>query len=239
MGPPGQVATLILPADASWTEVSDDPSDRNRTRPSVGAPVDVDRVEAAAAVLRSGEPTALFVGGRVVRGQALRDAAAISAASGARLLCETFPARLERGAGVPPVERLGYLAEFAAAQLGRVGAPHPGRRRLTGVVLRLPGQGQRPGARRMHGARPGRPRRRRRRHLGGPARRLGCASPVSVGPGRQPAAVAHRGPHRRVVVRRTRAPCCPKGPSCPTRATPAGCSRPGPPPGRRPTTGCA
>ncbi len=41
----------------------------------------------------------------------------MSVATGARLLCETFPARLERGAGVPPVERLGYLAEFAAAQL--------------------------------------------------------------------------------------------------------------------------
>ncbi len=41
----------------------------------------------------------------------------MSATTGARLLCETFPARLERGAGVPPVERLGYLAEFAAAQL--------------------------------------------------------------------------------------------------------------------------
>lgn len=32
-------------------------------------------------------------------------------------MAETFPARLERGAGRPPVERLGYLAEFAAMQL--------------------------------------------------------------------------------------------------------------------------
>lgn len=33
------------------------------------------------------------------------------------MLCETFPARLERGAGLPTVERLGYLAEGAMAQL--------------------------------------------------------------------------------------------------------------------------
>jgi acetolactate synthase-1/2/3 large subunit len=33
------------------------------------------------------------------------------------LLAETFPARHERGAGIPPVDRLAYLGEMAAAQL--------------------------------------------------------------------------------------------------------------------------
>jgi acetolactate synthase I/II/III large subunit len=119
LGPPGQVATLILPADASWSEVSADAATwAPAARPTPAEPaVDVDRVETAAEVLRSDQAAALFVGGRVVRGQALRDAAAVCAATGARLVCETFPARLERGAGVPPVERLGYLAEFATAQL--------------------------------------------------------------------------------------------------------------------------
>ncbi|MCX6464452.1 MAG: acetolactate synthase large subunit, partial [Pseudonocardiales bacterium] len=42
----------------------------------------------------------------------------IAAATGARLLCETFPARLERGAGVAPVARLAYLADAARHQLG-------------------------------------------------------------------------------------------------------------------------
>jgi acetolactate synthase-1/2/3 large subunit len=32
-------------------------------------------------------------------------------------LCETFPSRLERGAGLPTVDRIAYLAEFAAMQL--------------------------------------------------------------------------------------------------------------------------
>ena len=44
-------------------------------------------------------------------------AADIAASTGASFLCETFPARLERGAGRPPVDRLAYLAEFAAMQL--------------------------------------------------------------------------------------------------------------------------
>ena len=117
-GPPGQVATLILPADASWSEVSeaearsaDEVRAAGQRITAASRPrVDADRVEAVAAVLRSGEPAALFVGGRVVSGAALRDVAAVGATTGARLLCETFPARLERGAGVPPVERLGYLA---------------------------------------------------------------------------------------------------------------------------------
>jgi acetolactate synthase I/II/III large subunit len=113
-GPPGQVATLILPADASWSETS---ATSTSTPASRSAPIDAERVDAIAAILRLGEPAALFIGGRVVRGDSLTQAGAIVAATGAKLLCETFPARLERGAGLVPVERLGYLAEFATAQL--------------------------------------------------------------------------------------------------------------------------
>jgi acetolactate synthase I/II/III large subunit len=113
-GPPGQVATLILPADASWSETST----KSASMSPVGSPpVDAGRVDAIAAILRSDEPAALFVGGRVVRGDSLTQVGAIAAGTGAKLLCETFPARLERGAGLVPVERLGYLAEFATAQL--------------------------------------------------------------------------------------------------------------------------
>jgi acetolactate synthase-1/2/3 large subunit len=120
MGPPGQVATLILPADASWSDISANSGATAASTPNPSGalpPVNAAGVEAIAAILRSGEPAALFVGGRVVRGDSLTQAGAVSAATGARLLCETFPARLERGAGLVPVERLGYLAEFATAQL--------------------------------------------------------------------------------------------------------------------------
>ncbi|MFF4733999.1 hypothetical protein ACFY3M_54435 [Streptomyces mirabilis] len=67
-------------------------------------------VTTVAAALRTGEPAALFLGGEATREPALTASARI-AAIGARLLCETFPARLERSASLPAVERLGYLAE--------------------------------------------------------------------------------------------------------------------------------
>ena len=46
-----------------------------------------------------------------------RAADRIAAATGATALVETFPARHTRGAGVPALDRLGYLAEAAMAQL--------------------------------------------------------------------------------------------------------------------------
>ena len=59
----------------------------------------------------------LMLGGHALTERGLRAASRISAATGARLLAETFPARIERGAGVPAVDRLAYLAEQAEAQL--------------------------------------------------------------------------------------------------------------------------
>ena len=59
----------------------------------------------------------ILLGGAALRRPGLEAASRIAAASGARLLCETFPARLERGAGLPGLERLAYLTEFAQSQL--------------------------------------------------------------------------------------------------------------------------
>lgn len=113
-GPPGQVATLILPADASWGEGAEPASPVTPTRRS---PVGDAAVDAVVRALKSGEKTVVLVGGSVLRGAGLRAANRIAEATGAQVLGETFPARLERGAGVPALERLQYLAEFAAMQL--------------------------------------------------------------------------------------------------------------------------
>jgi len=116
LGPPGQVATLILPADVSWSPAPGPVPTRARRAPDeVGADV----VDIVAKVLRSGTPAALLVGGQVVSSErGLVAAGRVAAATGAKLLAETFPSRLTRGAGLPAVERLAYLAEFAQAQLG-------------------------------------------------------------------------------------------------------------------------
>jgi acetolactate synthase-1/2/3 large subunit len=114
LGPPGQVATLLLPADASWLPggVVAEP----RPRKPIGE-VDGGTIESCAKLLRTGEPIALFLGRSALRERGLVAASRVAAATGTKLLCETFPTRLERGAGLPPITRLAYLAEFAAQQL--------------------------------------------------------------------------------------------------------------------------
>jgi acetolactate synthase I/II/III large subunit len=117
-GPPGCVATLVLPADASWSESSTGPHPpRPPARHTVVPPDTVDEVAKA---LRSGERTALLLGGRALRADALHAAGRVAGSTGAALLGETFPAYLERGAGIPAVDRLAYLAEMAQAQLDGV-----------------------------------------------------------------------------------------------------------------------
>ncbi len=119
LAPPGQVATLILPADVSWSDGAE-PAAALPVRPAASVPGDV--VRSVAAALRSGEPCVILLGGSAARRPGLEAASQVAQATGARLLCETFPARLERGAGIPAVDRLAYLAEFAAGQLS--GARH-------------------------------------------------------------------------------------------------------------------
>jgi acetolactate synthase-1/2/3 large subunit len=114
MGPPGQVATLILPADTSWSEGGTPASPKPLAERT---PVDSESIEAIAAQLRSGVPTALLLGGSAGREDALVAASRICNTTGAKLLFETFPTRLERGAGRPSVERIAYLAEFAQSQM--------------------------------------------------------------------------------------------------------------------------
>src|SRR5258705_266059 len=70
----------------------------------------------AAGALRRGGPAGLFLGGRARRERGLVAAARVAAATGAAMICEPFPARLERGAGLPALERLPYFAEMATAK---------------------------------------------------------------------------------------------------------------------------
>ncbi|MFN3311164.1 MAG: acetolactate synthase large subunit [Thermomonas sp.] len=116
-GLPGQVATLILPADMSWGEggVPCPP-------PPPPAPPTADEatVAAIASALRRGGKAALLLGGQALREPALLAAARIAAHCGIKLFCEVFPTRLERGAGLPAPERIAYLAELASVQLAGI-----------------------------------------------------------------------------------------------------------------------
>src|SRR5436305_12617251 len=79
VGPPGQVATLILPADVSWSEGAEAaPPSQPATPPLAPA----DTVEGVATALRDGGRTAILLGGRALRERGLLAAARIAAATG-------------------------------------------------------------------------------------------------------------------------------------------------------------
>src|SRR5205085_11748798 len=52
-----------------------------------------------------------------LREPGLLAAARIAQATGTKLFAEVFPARIERGAGLPAVERLAYFGELMSVQL--------------------------------------------------------------------------------------------------------------------------
>src|SRR5215208_1461960 len=117
MAPPGRVATLILPADASWNE-----ADRPAPLPPVEGrePVAPEAISDVARALRSGEPAVLFLGGRALREPGLMLAGRIAAKTGARLLAQTLNARVERGAGRVAIDFLPYPVDAALATLAAV-----------------------------------------------------------------------------------------------------------------------
>ncbi|HQN53763.1 MAG TPA: acetolactate synthase large subunit [Novosphingobium sp.] len=112
---PGKVATVIVPADHAWTEGSASVV----ATPAAAAPRAPAQaiVDAAAALSEVDGPKALLLGGRALREDALIEAGRIAAATGARLIAETFATRHQRGAGRVAVEKLPYFGEMAESYL--------------------------------------------------------------------------------------------------------------------------
>ncbi len=111
---PGQIATLIAPADHAWTNNA---SPATRKSQPQAPQVSAREIANAATALQSAGSAALFLGGRALREDSLEQAGRIAAATGARLIGETFAARMQRGAGRVAVERLPYFGEMAAQLL--------------------------------------------------------------------------------------------------------------------------
>ena len=121
---PGQIATLIAPADTAWTDtevLADTPS---LTRTPQG--FDETAIEQAAAAIRSGARVAFLLNGTALNEAALADASRIaqSGASGeagkVALFGDTFIARIARGVGRVDLPRLPYFAEQAIEALGEL-----------------------------------------------------------------------------------------------------------------------
>ena len=110
---PGQIATLIVPADIAWSEggsVAAVPDLPKPPLPAAGA------VEKAAAMLRSGLRTAILMTGNALYGKGLARAGRIASATGAKLFAPYPLTRLLRGAGVPSVDRVQYVLEQGIEQ---------------------------------------------------------------------------------------------------------------------------
>ena len=105
---PGQIATLILPADTAWAKADTVATPLPAPQP---ANVNDETNELIAGLVQSGVRTALLLRGKALQERGLSAAGRIAAKTGARLLCDTFAPRLQRGAGRVPVERLPYFSE--------------------------------------------------------------------------------------------------------------------------------
>jgi acetolactate synthase-1/2/3 large subunit len=117
-GPPGQVATYILPADYQAEEAASTKAAAGGASTPLAAAVDAEQIEIAARRLRAaGGRAFLLLGGSALGAAGQLAAARIAAACGARVQIETFPARWERGAGLPAFDRLPYFPEQARAEL--------------------------------------------------------------------------------------------------------------------------
>jgi len=112
--PPGQIATLILPADCAWNEADAPAPPPVCPKRETVAPQTVEEIATA---LRSGEPAVILMTGQALLERGLETASRIAGATGARVMSQTFNARLQRGAGRAPIEPLPYFAESAVAAL--------------------------------------------------------------------------------------------------------------------------
>ena len=103
--PPGQVATLILPANTAW-----DDGGEVGTVPAVPARETVDdkRVDEAAARLRGDERALLLLGGPALFAEPMEMAGTIAVAADCDLMAEGMNSRVQRGAGRMALNRIPY-----------------------------------------------------------------------------------------------------------------------------------
>jgi acetolactate synthase I/II/III large subunit len=125
---PGKIATLIVPADATWNQ-----ADGPTVAPAPAAPPrpGTDAVASAARALRHGSTAMLLLGGAAVREKELAMAGRIAARTGCSLATEFYCARHERGAGRVQARRVPYPVDAGlemfrpVRQLVLVGARRP------------------------------------------------------------------------------------------------------------------
>lgn len=112
----GQIATVILPADAAWGQAK---GPTVAAAPAPGHLPEAPRIKAAADALRAPD-TALLVSGPALYGEGAELAARISARTGCQLLAPFFAPRIARGEGAVAFEQMFYPADLNAEFLGHL-----------------------------------------------------------------------------------------------------------------------
>ena len=124
----GQIATVILPADAAWGESTSGPA--KAAPPAAPHRPDLARIEAAARALTQPGAT-LLLGGSALFGPQAKLAAQISTRTGCRLISGYFASRIAYGEGAVAFEQLFYPGDMNAeflkdvTRMVCVGAPPP------------------------------------------------------------------------------------------------------------------
>lgn len=111
---PGQVATLILPADVSWGEGGQVGEPVAAPEPS---PLDGHAVEGAARLLRNERDVLILVAGDAALADAQEWLWRISQATGAAVMIDYVTAHVARGRGRMPLERVPYSMDAAIGAL--------------------------------------------------------------------------------------------------------------------------
>lgn len=111
---PGQIATLILPADAAWADTD---FVGEAVLPNPPKPVDPAAIEQAVTALTSGKKSMLFLSGVTLEEPGLTLCGKIRAATGVDLISQTSNRRVDRGAGRVAVAKLPYVIDLAIDML--------------------------------------------------------------------------------------------------------------------------
>ena len=111
---PGQIATMLVPADSAWGE-----TEKLCKELVSEGPLDIDNslLTDAYNVLSSEKNTMLFIGGDCLDEESVTLAGKIATKTGCRLATDTFVIRHRRGTGLTKVEPIPYFAEMAEEHL--------------------------------------------------------------------------------------------------------------------------
>ena len=111
---PGQIATMLVPADCAWGETDNLGPVVKKSDP---LKVDDKKIDQAFKALSSSTNAMLFIGGDFLDEESVTLAGKIATSANCRLATDTFVKRHRRGRGITKVEPIPYFAEMAEEHL--------------------------------------------------------------------------------------------------------------------------